>query len=100
MTTKGKSAEYVREYNKKYYENNKQRHTEYWETNKEEINAKRTVATYCEACDCNVQKRGWLKHIRSIKHIHAKRYKELFDNYPPNDHRLHSSVEGQQKLVT
>jgi hypothetical protein len=95
MTAKGKSAEYVREYNKQYYEKNKQRHTEYWEANKNEINAKRTVAVYCEACDCDVQKRGWLKHVQTIKHAQAKRYKELVDNYSPDDNRLYSRTETQ-----
>jgi len=68
MVIRCKTSDYVKVYNKTYYEKNKGYHTAYWENNKEEICAKRTVPVFCQACNRNVQKRGWLAHVATPKH--------------------------------
>lgn len=65
---KFKNPEYVKEYNKRYYETHKHIHVEYWEKNKEAINEKRKAPVFCEVCNCNIQHRGFNRHIQTEKH--------------------------------
>ena len=65
---KFKNPEFVREYNKKYYESHKHIHVEYWQKNKEAINARRKAPVFCEVCKCNVQHRGFTRHLNTEKH--------------------------------
>ena len=58
----------MQEYNKVYYENNKNKIKEYQEKNKNNINAMRKIPYICDICNGNYTHANRAQHINSKKH--------------------------------
>ena len=71
-TNKEKIAEYKKEYSEKNKEKILEKHKEYYEKNKEKINEK----VICE-CGCVVLKKGLERHKKSNKHIELLKTKTI-----------------------
>lgn len=52
-----------------YYQKKKEAIYKYYQKNKERIRAKEVEKVKCDICNCEVQKKHMVKHIRLNKHL-------------------------------